>query len=147
MKYCNFFMKLISLVLVLCIVLQYQKAATGRAELVAEHDAKVAEINAYNAEILKTESESPYEDGTYQGTGTGYGGNITVEVTIEDGKFVQIEVLSADDEDPAYYNQAEAVLEKMITKQSTEIDTVSGATYSSEGLIEATTKALEKAVK
>jgi uncharacterized protein with FMN-binding domain len=56
-------------------------------------------------------------------------------------------VLSADGEDPAYYAQAESVLEEMLRQQSTEVDTVSGATYSSQGLIAATAQALEKAVK
>jgi uncharacterized protein with FMN-binding domain len=70
-----------------------------------------------------------------------------VEVTIADGAISQITVLSADGEDPAYYAQAESVLEEMLRQQSTEVDTVSGATYSSQGLIAATTQALEKAVK
>ena len=59
----------------------------------------------------------------------------------------KIDVLSAEGEDPAYYEQAESVLEKMLDAQSADVDTVSGATYSSGGLIEATGNALEKAVK
>jgi uncharacterized protein with FMN-binding domain len=126
---------------------QYQQIANSRAAVVADHQAQAEEINSYNAEILQAESESTYEDGIYQGTATGFGGDITVEVTVEAGSIAQIEVLSADGEDPAYYSQAESVVEEMLRQQSTEVDTVSGATYSSRGLIEATAQALEKAVK
>jgi uncharacterized protein with FMN-binding domain len=147
MKYANFIMKLLCLGLVMGGLWQYQQIANSRAAVVADHEAQAAEINAYNAEILQAESESPYEDGVYQGTATGFGGDITVEVTVEEGSIAQIQVLSADGEDPAYYSQAESVVEEMLRQQSTEVDTVSGATYSSRGLIEATAQALEKAVK
>jgi uncharacterized protein with FMN-binding domain len=147
MKHANFIMKLLCLGLVLGSLWQYQQIANSRAAVVADHEAQAEEINAYNAEILQAENESPYEDGVYQGTATGFGGDITVEVTVEEGGIAKIEVLSADGEDPAYYSQAESVVEEMLLRQSTEVDTVSGATYSSRGLIEATAQALEKAVK
>jgi uncharacterized protein with FMN-binding domain len=147
MKHANFIMKLLCLGLVLGSLWQYQQIANSRAAVVADHQAQEEEINSYNAEILQAESDSPYEDGIYQGTATGFGGDITVEVTVEAGSIAQIEVLSADGEDPAYYSQAESVVEEMLRQQSTEVDTVSGATYSSRGLIEATAQALEKAVK
>jgi uncharacterized protein with FMN-binding domain len=147
MKYANFIMKLLCLGLVLGGLWQYQQIANSRAAVVADHEAQAAEINAYNAEILQADRESPYVDGVYQGTATGFGGDITVAVAVEEGSIAQIEVLSADGEDPAYYSQAESVVEEMLRQQSTEVDTVSGATYSSRGLIEATAQALEKAVK
>jgi uncharacterized protein with FMN-binding domain len=147
MKHANFIMKLLCLGLVLGSLWQYQQIANSRAAVVADHQAQAAEISAYNAEILQAESESPYEDGVYQGTATGFGGDITVEVTVEEGSIAQIDVLSADGEDPAYYSQAESVVKEMLRQQSTEVDTVSGATYSSRGLIEAAAQALEKAVK
>jgi uncharacterized protein with FMN-binding domain len=146
MKYANFVMRLLCLALVLGVLWQYQRIANSRATVVAQYDAQVEEINAYNAEILQSETASPYSDGTYQGTATGFGGDIMVEVTILDGSITQIQVLSADGEDPAYYSQAESVLEEMLSCQSADVDTVSGATYSSRGLIEATAQALEKAV-
>jgi uncharacterized protein with FMN-binding domain len=114
---------------------------------VAEYEAQAAEIEAYNAEILQAEEESPYADGVYQGEAQGFGGAITVEITVEEGRLAAIQVLSADGEDPAYYSQAESVLDEMISQQSAEVDTVSGATYSSRGLIEATAQAMEKAVR
>ena len=65
---------------------------------------------------------------------------------VADGKITDIQVLSAAGEDPAYYNQALGVLEKIKSSQATQVDTMSGATYSSAGLIEAVSDALGKAV-
>lgn len=86
-----------------------------------------------------------YKDGTYEGTGIGFGGEITVSVTVADGRVTDIAVLSADGEDPAYYDQALAVLDEIVSAQSAEVDTVSGATFSSTGLIDAAADALGKA--
>ena len=86
-----------------------------------------------------------YKDGTYEGTGMGFGGEITVSVTVADGKVAEITVLSADGEDPAYYDQALAVLDEIVSAQSADVDTVSGATFSSTGLIDAAADALGKA--
>ena len=56
-----------------------------------------------------------------------------------------ISVISADGEDKPYYTQSLTVLDKMLSTQSTEVDTVSGATLTSEGIIEAVADALGKA--
>ena len=54
-------------------------------------------------------------------------------------------MLTADGEDKPYYKQAVSVLNEMLEAQSTEVDTVSGATLTSEGLIGAVADALGKA--
>ena len=86
-----------------------------------------------------------YVDGVYEGTGEGFGGDVTVSVTVSDGRIDTIDVVSADDETPAYFAQAKAVLTSIRAKQTTDVDTVSGATYSSNGLKEAVENALSKA--
>lgn len=82
------------------------------------------------------------EDGVYQGTGTGYGGPVTVEVTIKDGRIESISILSAPGEGASFLSRAKAVIDAMIQNQSMDVDTVSGATYSSRGIIEAVKNAL-----
>lgn len=82
------------------------------------------------------------EDGTYTGSGTGYGGTVTVEVTIKDKKIESIRILSAPGEGESFLSRAKGVIDAMIKKQSTDVDTVSGATYSSRGIIEAVKNAL-----
>lgn len=86
-----------------------------------------------------------YKDGTYRGSGTGYGGTITVEVVIKNGKISKISVVDASGEDAAYFNRAKKLLDDIVAKQTTNVDTVSGATYSSNGLITAVRSALAKA--
>ena len=84
------------------------------------------------------------EDGVYQGSGTGYRGNITVAVTIKDKQITSIEILSASDDEP-FFGRAKGLIDQIIKKQSTKIDTVSGATFSSHGLIKAVRNALSQA--
>ena len=84
------------------------------------------------------------KDGTYEGTGTGFRGSITVRVTIAGGKIVAIDIVSSAD-DPAYFGRAQAITQSVISAQSTSVDTISGATYSSKGLLMAIKNALVKA--
>ena len=81
-------------------------------------------------------------DGTYEGTGTGYAGSITVSVEIKDKKIVAINVLNVEADDEAFFNRAKAVIDRIIQSQSLEVDVVSGATYSSNGIISAVKNAL-----
>lgn len=96
-------------------------------------------------EAIQAKEASGYKDGSYEGKGMGNNGNIEVRVTVEGGKIKNIEVTKEVD-DEEYYNDAEkGVLPAIIEKQSTDVDTVSGSTYSSKGLINAVTDALSKA--
>lgn len=80
-------------------------------------------------------------DGVYKGTGTGYAGEITVAVQIKDKQIISIDILSSSD-DAAFFKRAQAVIDKIIEGQTLEVDTVSGATYSSRGIISAVKNAL-----
>lgn len=80
-------------------------------------------------------------DGIYQGTGTGFAGEITVAVQIKDKQILSIEILSTSD-DEAFFHRAETVVDRIIEAQSLDVDTVSGATYSSKGIISAVKNAL-----
>lgn len=145
MKHMNFAIRTVSLLLILGVLWQYQHIAASRAAAVAERQQLIDEVEAYNASLTEQTEHGGYKDGTYEGTGIGFGGEISVSVTVADGKVTDITVLSADGEDPAYYNQALAVLDKIVSAQSAEVDTVSGATFSSTGLIDAAADALGKA--
>lgn len=87
-----------------------------------------------------------YLDGTYTGTGEGYGGEITVSVTVSGGQITAIEIVSAPDETPAYLGQALGVIERILARQVPGVDAVSGATFSSEGIMEAVENALSGAI-
>ena len=80
-------------------------------------------------------------DGVYEGSAQGYKSTITVSVTVSGGAVTDIEVVGESDT-ANYFSQAEAVLDDIVSRQSLDVDSVSGATYSSEGLINAVYDAL-----
>lgn len=85
------------------------------------------------------------KDGVYTGTGTGYGGELTVTVTVSGGRITTIEI-GENKETEIYLNSATAVIDQMIANQGTDgVDAVSGATYSSYGIINAVKDALKDA--
>lgn len=86
-----------------------------------------------------------WQDGTWTGTAQGYGGDVTVSVTIANKKITAIEVVSASGETPSFFSRAKAIIPKIIEAQNPDVDVVSGATYSSNGIINAVKNALTKA--
>lgn len=106
------------------------------------------QTNSVKEETTKSEEQEQavkgsfdLTDGVYKGTGTGYAGDITVAVQIKDRQITAIDILSSSD-DAAFFKRAQAVIDKIIEGQTLEVDTVSGATYSSRGIISAVKNAL-----
>ena len=93
----------------------------------------------------KQQSTSIYQDGTFEGTGEGFGGEIRIQLTVTSGRIADIQVLSAEKEDNSYLSMAEGIIANIIDAQSAEVDTISGATYSSTGIRQAVMQALEQA--
>jgi uncharacterized protein with FMN-binding domain len=87
-----------------------------------------------------------YDDGVYTGTAPGYGGPITMRVTIVNGYISTLEVVSADYEDAPYYNAAIDLLNDVMATQDPTVDTVAGATVTSDGIINAMKEALSGAL-
>ena len=116
------------------------------AESKTESDSKSSDSKKSTAaEETSDDSDNVYKNGTYEGSGTGYGGTITVQVTLQDDTITDVSVTSAPGEDSAYLAQGENVISSIISEQSTDVDTVSGATFSSTGILEAVNDALTKA--
>ncbi len=86
-----------------------------------------------------------YKDGTYQGSGTGFGGTISVQVTVSGGKITSVDILSAAGETGSYFSSAQGVVSRILSSQSPNVDAVGGATYSSNGIIQAVQNALSQA--
>ncbi|MEQ2369998.1 FMN-binding protein [Blautia sp. CLA-JM-H16] len=198
MKNQNFYMRVISLLLVIMAVLFYNssmKAQANEKEIAAltdkvdtlqtqqnellsaletsyanrvQNQSAAAESNSsdetatdasgnssYNTENTDSSAsdsgtsddsaDNVYKDGTYTGEAQGYGGTIQVEVTLSGDEITSINVVSAPGEDSAYLSQAESVIDSIIGAQSTDVDTVSGATFSSTGILNAVDEALGKA--
>ena len=112
----------------------------------SEKDAAVSEAGSDQTDSeAADDSDNVYKNGTFEGSGTGYGGTITVQVTLEDDTITAVSVVSAPGEDSAYLSQGENVINSIISEQSTDVDTISGATFSSTGILEAVNDALSKA--
>ncbi len=84
------------------------------------------------------------KDGKYQGNGTGFKGNVKAEVVVSGGKISSINILENVDDAP-YFDKAKALIPSIISKQSLKVDSISGATYSSNGIKSAVRDALKKA--
>lgn len=157
----KFWIRTVNLILIVGIIVGYNQIILYRQ--------KTEEVNSLKAELtdsktmLKNEENkltyvdnnanetssgnyaSVYKDGKYTGQGTGYGGTIQVQVTINQGEIADIDVLSVTKEDKAYFDMAVKIIDVIKENQSTDVDTVSGATFSSTGILNGVKQALEKA--
>ena len=86
-----------------------------------------------------------YKDGEYLGKASAYNGNVEVKVTISGGKITAIDIVKTKDDEEYFFDAQKKVIPEILEKQSTDVDTVAGATTSSEGIAHAVQKALEEA--
>ena len=163
MKYKNFLIRLFDLILVLGLLAGYQAVIYSRDKeaQIAELESQINQLQGEKDEILEAAKSSgklgsegdsagaggTYKDGTYTGSAQGFGGDIKVKVTVSGQKISVIDITEASGEDEAYLSMAKDIINTMLDKQTADVDTVSGATYSSTGIKNAVTQALEGAAK
>ncbi len=129
-----------------------EETETTPAEEYSEPEEPEQPEEPVQPEIPQEPSPEPepqyvYNNGTYSGTAYGYTGNITVTITIENDVIIDIQA-SADGDDPEYYEDAMYyVLPQIQQSLSADVDACSGATYSSQGLMDAARQALSQAVR
>lgn len=117
---------------------------------IPEKSLKLTENIEENKEVDDSKKESDnmglneIKDGTYLGVSKGYGGEIKVNVTIENGKIKNVEVISHS-ETPRYFEKGSKVIEGILKENSTNVDSISGATLTSDGIKNAVKDALSKA--
>lgn len=92
----------------------------------------------------ENDARGDFLDGTYTASADGYRGTIRVTVKVADGKIAELILDEYADDKPYMERAKNKIFQEIISGQDTDIDTVSGATYSSKGLIEAVNKALGK---
>ncbi len=134
-------MKVINLMLVVFMIFAYNKVVEAR-----EQEERIDKLQ-YELDQLKVETEADeetglYTDGEYEGEAKGYGGNIRLKVKVESGYITSLDIISAEKEDSAYLDEASNVIEDIIESQSTDVDAVSGATFTSVGIMDAVDDAL-----
>lgn len=115
------------------------KTVTGKSK-----QESASESDSSSVEKAAVQDASAYKDGTYYGTGKGFAGTMKVKVDIAGGKIASISIVSTKDGD-SYVKSASSLLDTIVKKQSTNVDTVSGATFSSRGIIAAVRSALSQA--
>ncbi|MBC3804548.1 FMN-binding protein [Acetobacterium fimetarium] len=87
------------------------------------------------------------KDGTYTGVADGYGPDLTVSVTVAGNVITAVQVVSHNEQNEKYYGRAiYAVPDAIIAAQTPVVDTISGATYTSKGIMKAVVNALQGAV-
>ena len=103
-----------------------------------------AKIGDLEKKSQKEDTNIRMKDGSYQGIGMGFKGNVRVEVKVTDGKIASINVIDNIDDAP-FFDKAKSLIPNIISSQTANVDSVSGATYSSNGIKSAVRDALKKA--
>jgi len=89
-----------------------------------------------------------YKDGIYYGEAQGFRPGIRIRIEISGGRLVSVDIIEHNEIGRQYWSlPVKALPEEMITRQSTDIDTVSGATATSYGILAAVENALARAVR
>lgn len=93
-------------------------------------------------------STSVYKDGTYEGTSDkGIQPGLKVSVTIKDDKITDVTVVENHETEGIGSRAVAELPGKIVEAQSTEVETISGASLSSAAIKEAVNLALEHAKK
>lgn len=143
----NFIIKSASLIVIIAGIVYYQRNALAWKASEETNKAEIAEVEEYNKNMAGKEKAALqlYNDGVYSASADGFGGIIKTEVIINNGNIEEVNIVEAENEDKAYLKMAIAVINDIIEKQSADVDTISGATYSSTGILNSVEKALSKA--
>jgi uncharacterized protein with FMN-binding domain len=146
----SFLTRAISVCAIALLLLGYNGTLSLRGK-----DQQIAQLTEEKAAAQQVQQEadpasadaaaSAYKDGTYTGTGQGFGGEIVAEVKIENGSITSVNITSHSGEDGTYFSMAEKLTDTIVEKQSADVDLVSGATFSSTGIRDAAQDALNRA--
>ena len=141
----NLLIKICCIALILVAFAEYNSVTATRManEAIAKAEAEAAMQQAGDG---SESDQGAYKDGTYVGSAQGYGGTVSMEVTIENGNITKIEAIAHGGEDAAYWSMCNGVIPQLIESQGAKADTVSGATFSSAAIINGTIDALQQAL-
>ena len=127
---------------------QTSSAASTDTQTAASSDTQTAAASSDTqaaSSSAVTFSGAVLADGVYEGSANGFSGTTTVSVTVSGGQVTDITVVSERDSQQ-YFSRAESLLDEIVNGQTLEVDAVSGATFSSAGILNATADALQQAV-
>lgn len=139
----NFVAKAVSLVAIVALL-------AGFSGWAAQVNAADDQVRAQMTADQRAMQDGPFAsipDGTYRGSAKGYGGPVVIDVTVQRGYITKLKAVSHKKEDPAWWSLAKELLKTIPDNQTTDVDTISQATYSSAAIINATNEALRKGQK
>lgn len=120
-----------------------QEESNSNQSIDSEQSAKDDQSSTVPEENNNSTLElSSIADGTYQGQGEGFRGTTSVSVTVENGKITDITVVSYEDDESFFVRAQDTIISEIINAQSLDVSSVSGATFSSNGILEAVADAL-----
>lgn len=117
-------------------------AGSDRAELFGYQEDSEQSGTAPEQNGSSALDVSSLSDGTYQGEGEGFRGTTSVSVTVENGRISDITVISYEDDEQFFQRAADSIIRDIVDTQSLDVSCVSGATFSSNGILEAVASAL-----
>lgn len=143
----SFWIRTVNLAAIVGILFTYHMVLSiyNSKDQVARLQAELERVEPKLQNDGRRSAPAEYQDGVYSGEAEGFGGPISLEVTITDGRIADIQILSAEGEDGVYFSMAENMIPTVLERQSPEVDTISGATFSSNGIRNAMKQALGKA--
>lgn len=133
--------KAINLVAIVALLVAFSTwASEARAHDVAVEEQIIAAERAAH--------RGPYPtDGVFSGAAESFGGLVKMQATIEDGYITSVDILDASHEDDAWLDMAIVLLDQIEKEQTTNLDVVSGATYTSAGILNGTAEALRQSME
>ena len=95
---------------------------------------------------VSCKKEAALQDGTYTGVGSGRNGDITVQITVADGKIFDAKIVSQNETPEIGLPAEDAIIAQFKQDGSTKnIDAVTGATLTSDGVLDALDNAVAAA--
>jgi uncharacterized protein with FMN-binding domain len=127
--------------------IELEEATVSDTEIMSETETNETEIDTDTStetdiDMLEVSTTlGTYPDGIYTGKALGMNAMITVSVTVENGEIADV-VIESSMEDEPYLSDSLTVIDDIVNSGSTDVDVVSGATYTSGGIIDAVKNAL-----
>lgn len=120
---------------------------TTAEEIVESTEATIVEeaTEQKTSASIVTEPVRVYKDGDYTASAPGYDGMVEITLIIRDDRITSVKGTHTESDSWYYETASDVLFSQIVTTQSLELDAVSGATYSSEGILNAAKKALEQA--
>jgi len=101
-------------------------------------------VSARATSTATTTQSAAYKDGTYSGTGTSRRGNVSVSVTVQSGRIATVTISNITTQYPV--SRIASLPAQVVSRQTAQVDNVSGATYSAQAFSAAIQAALAKAL-